>query len=83
MLAARVVCVALLAAVASAENFTWLGVTLDTTFHQPPARHSAAMGALNGDYYVFGGIGNYNNGTRLFGEVLWGGFLAIWLARNP
>ena len=70
MLLARVVCLALLAAVASGENFTWSGLTVDSTSSQPPARHSAAMGAWKGGFYVFGGVGNVHNGTRLFGEPL-------------
>lgn len=60
---------ALLVAAANAENFTWLGLTPDTTASsEPPARHSAAMGAWDGVYYVFGGIGNLHNGSRMFGE---------------
>ena len=72
MLATRFLCVAVLAAVASAENFTWLGLSVDTTASsEPPARHSAAMGSWNNQFYVFGGIGNVHNGSRLFGEEMY------------
>ena len=58
-------------AVASAENFTWLGLAADGTSSQPRARHSAAMGAYPADsaFYVFGGKGNKMNGTEVLGEV--------------
>ena len=73
MLVTQVLCLAVLAAVAAAQNFTWLGLTVNTaTSSLPPARHSAAMGARNGRFYVFGGIGNVHNGTRLFGKGVGG-----------
>ena len=68
MLPAQLLCVGLLVAAASAEDFTWVGVTSDSSRPQPPARHSAAMGAMAGSYYVFGGKGNEVNGTSVLGK---------------
>lgn len=71
MLLAQILCVGLglLVATARAENFTWLGLATDSNSVQPPARHSAAMGAWNDKFYVFGGFGNKINGTKLLGEL--------------
>lgn len=53
----------------SAQNFTWTGLAADSTVSPPPARHSAAMGAINSQFYVFGGRGNKMNGTEVFGKI--------------
>lgn len=69
MLLAQFFCVGILVAAASAENFTWLGLATAGTSVQPPARHSAAMGAWDGNFYVFGGKRNKFNGTDVLGDI--------------
>ena len=72
MLLAQLLCVGILAAAVNAENFTWLGLATSGTSMQPPARHSAAMGAWGDAFYMFGGLGNKDsnkNGTKLLGEI--------------
>lgn len=59
---------AALVAIASGVTFTWVPITSDASSAQPPARHSAAMGSMGGDFYVFGGRGNMMNGTHVLGE---------------
>ena len=67
---ARVLCVAALVSAASAANYTytWIATTFDSSATQPPARHSAAMAAFGGSYFVFGGKGNTMNGSSVLGE---------------
>ena len=66
---AQCLCLVMLATAASAENFTWLGLAVSDQSTQPPARHSAAMGARGGHLYLFGGQGNKKNGTTLLGQI--------------
>ena len=70
MVVAQLLCVVLLAAATNGENFTWQGIARSDQSLQPPARYSAALGAFDGDLYLFGGRGNKLNGTKLLGERL-------------
>ena len=78
MLLAQIFCVGILVTVASAENFTWLGLATDSTSVQASSRHSAAMGAWNGEFYLFGGKGNRLNGTNVFGKLVHKGSRVIF-----
>ena len=68
MMLTRILCLAVIAAAASAENFTWHALEVDNSASsEPPARHSAAMGFWGNQFFVFEGIGNVHNGSRIFG----------------
>ena len=71
MLLVQLFCAGILITASSAQNFTWTGLTVSSsTTRQPPARHSAAMGAsTDTEFYVFGGRGNKDNGTEVFSEI--------------
>lgn len=71
MLLVQLLCAGILMTASSAQNFTWTGLPADSSSQQPPARHSAAMGAstTSNEFYVFGGRGNKDNGTEVFSEI--------------
>lgn len=71
MLLVQLLCAGILMTASSAQNFTWTGLAADSSNQQPPARHSAAMGAYtaSNEFYVFGGRGNKDNGTEVFSEI--------------
>lgn len=70
MLLIQLLCAGILVTASSAQNFTWTGLTADSSSQPPAARHSAAMGATTeSQFYVFGGRGNKDNGTEVFSEI--------------